>query len=209
MPNLSGAAVDVANDLSEPRSQIVIFSGNKSSTGSLASVSTIVGGGGGAGSDGGGVGARSDDGGVGSRSDDGGVGARSDGGGGGARSDGARGSNGVGLSTQSSKFSQKRNTVALPVVEVRNSPNRDDIDANAVVMCEGVNLCAASEAPIPTIFGRDIMEVWYPENLERMIITKNGKTSRRTTKQTVSKSRTKALKSKKLYSLIFVRVKQK
>jgi hypothetical protein len=97
----------------------------------------------------------------------------------------------------------------LPVVEVRNSPNRDDIDANAVVMCEGVNLCAASEAPIPTIFGRDIMEVWYPENLERMIITKNGKTSRRTTKQTVSKSRTKALKSKKLYSLIFVRVKQK
>jgi hypothetical protein len=63
------------------------------------------------------------------------------------------------------------------------------------VFFEGVNLCAASEAAIPTIFGRDIMEVWYPQNLESMIITKNGRTSRRTQKQTVPKARTRALKS--------------
>jgi hypothetical protein len=91
----------------------------------------------------------------------------------------------VALFTQSSKIFKKRSTVAPPVVEDRNGPRHDDIDANAVV------LCAASDAPISTIFGRQIMEVWYPQNLERMIITKNG----RTTKHTVSKARTKALKN--------------
>jgi hypothetical protein len=67
---------------------------------------------------------------------------------------------------------------------------------NAIVMCEGVNLCAASDAPVPTIYGREIMGVWYGPNIESMILTKNGRTSRRTAKQTVPKARTKALKSK-------------
>ncbi len=48
------------------------------------------------------------------------------------------------------------------------------------------------------------MEGWFPQNLESMIITKNGRTSRRTTKQTVSKTRTKSLKSKKVYTKIKV-----
>ena len=108
---------------------------------------------------------------------------------------GGAGSSSNGVAFSSSKISQKRNTVAPPVIEDRNSPSREDIDTNAVVICEGINLCAASDAPIQTIFGREIMEVWYPQNLERMIITKNGRTSRRTTKLTVPKARTKALKS--------------
>ncbi len=80
--------------------------------------------------------------------------------------------------------------------ELIKIPSHDDIDSNAVVMFEGNNLCAASDAPIPTVFGREIMEVWYPQNLVRMIITKNGPTSRRITKHTMPKARTKALKSK-------------
>jgi hypothetical protein len=88
----------------------------------------------------------------------------------------------------------------------RRMSGREDIDANAIVMCEGVNLCAASDAPVPTIYGREIMGVWYGPNIESMILTKNGRTSRRTAKQTVPKARTKALKSKynfmKFYKLI-------
>jgi hypothetical protein len=85
------------------------------------------------------------------------------------------------------------NTFISTVHHVDNSIGVMHCDA--VVMFEGNNLCAASDAPIPTVFGCEIMEVWYPQNLERMIITKNGRTSRRTTKHTVPKARTKALKS--------------
>ncbi len=46
----------------------------------------------------------------------------------------------VALSTQSSKISKKRSTVAPPVVEDRDGPRHDDIDANAVVLSQLLTL---------------------------------------------------------------------
>ena len=72
-------------------------------------------------------------------------------------------------------------------------------------MHEGFNLCSIS-GDVPTVFARNVIWKWYRNDIANMILTKNGRRSKKSLKEHVPKRRNKALKSnnpfliKKVYS---------